>query len=90
MRKKVITALLVFAFSGWAQAFDLSGMHRARPVTPAKVNALALLLPHSARFLLSSHGGSSAPGELALWRPPFLLLWPGLEPSCELDGYLQS
>lgn len=36
MRRRVIIALLVFALSGWTQAFALSDSHGARPVAPAK------------------------------------------------------
>lgn len=36
MRTRVITALLVFALSGWTQAFALSDSQGAQPVAPVK------------------------------------------------------
>jgi hypothetical protein len=57
MRRRAITALLLFTLSGWAQTFALSDLHDARPVSTAK--APASTKPQGASH---AHSHSCCPG----------------------------
>lgn|ERR1022692_358607 len=57
MRKRVVTALLFFTVSGWAQTFAWSDLHDARPTAATKAT-------HSHSCCPKVHGSSLLPAVL--------------------------